>query len=230
MSRTDVPDEDDYGRGPLGKTVERILAEQRERGGPETYSLAAQSDDARLAAANKLAEMWEERIPPRFVDATMADFTDHPAVDAVGADLYGWAESRSNRNVVILGPVGTGKTHLAIAVARLRHFDSDTIRFIPTVDLLDSLRPGSDRPEAAANATTTGVLVLDDLGAERPTDWTDERLYALINRRWLNKRPIIVTSNLAPDKLRDAVGERLYSRLVHDALDVLLTGADRRRT
>ena len=62
------------------------------------------------------------------------------------------------------------------------------------------------------------------------TEWTAERLYALINRRWLEVRPTVCTTNLDPDQLREAVGERVFSRLVGNGAVVLrLTGHDRRR-
>lgn len=101
---------------------------------------------------------------------------------------------------------------------------------IGVVDLLDLLRPSADPSPASLRALRDPhLLLLDDLGAERPTDWTAERIYALIHHRWEHDRPTVVTTNLDPAALRDAVGERVYSRLVHDVLAIRLTGADRRR-
>lgn len=223
-------------RGPLGKTLEQIMAEQR--ADPESASaIAAQQyettraeDQRRLDAAieTDMVKAWHERIPPRFADVEMPN-----AGDVAGQldSIMSWCtqgSDTSSDNVVILGPVGVGKTYLAVAMAWERHRLGEYVRFWPVVELLDALRPGGDE-DAAATARDAKVLVLDDLGAERPTDWTAERLYALINRRWLNELPTIVTSNLEPNQLRTAIGERLYSRLAHEALAIRLSGVDRRR-
>lgn len=97
------------------------------------------------------------------------------------------------------------------------------------VELLDLLRPGG--PEGALyDLADLELLILDDLGSERPTEWTAERLYALVNRRWLEERPTIVTSNLASGELQQAVGPRVYSRLVgNGSVGIGLSGPDRRR-
>lgn len=72
-------------------------------------------------------------------------------------------------------------------------------------------------------------MVLDDLGGEHTSDWTIERLYLIINRRWLQQRPVIATANLTPDTLEAAIGPRIMSRLTHDAVRLRIGGADRRR-
>lgn len=171
---------------------------------------------------------WHRAIPNRFVWADLDDLADQP--DGVRAELAGWTEKPDGRNLLLLGPVGVGKSHAAVAAVRPLHFDrAAEVRFLPVVELLDLLRPGG--PDGALyDLADTEVLVLDDLGSERPTEWTAERLYALINRRWLEVRPTVATTNLEPDALRDAVGERVFSRLVGNGAVVLrLTGHDRRR-
>lgn len=177
---------------------------------------------------HKRQATWQRAIPNRFQWATLADFTDqdHDVRDS----LQDWARKPDGRNLVLLGPVGVGKTHAAVAATRPAHFDHGVdVRFLPVVELLDLLRPGG--PEGALyDLADTELLVLDDLGSERATEWTAERLYALINRRWLEERPTVCTTNLEPDPLREALGERVFSRLVGNGAVVLrLTGHDRRR-
>lgn len=163
-------------------------------------------------------------LPRRFAGATLA------SLEGEAADLADeWADTGMSASVLLLGAVGVGKTHTACALARAAWQAGSGVQFSPVVELLDQLRPGG--PDGALErAITVDVLVLDDLGGERPTDWTGERLYALVNRRWLEQRPTIVTSNLAPIELEQAVGPRVFSRLYHDAIRLQIGGDDRRRT
>lgn len=173
--------------------------------------------------ADRRARAWAAAIPSRFAWAKIDDL-DPDVADAVRE----WDAAGAGTNLVLLGPVGTGKTHAAVAAARLCAERGLDVAFLPVVELLDALRPGG--PDGAMeDLTSVDVLVLDDVGSERPTDWTAERLYALINRRWLEERRTIATSNLDPDPLREAVGERIYSRLAGGAVAHRLSGADRRR-
>lgn len=169
---------------------------------------------------------WEHTTPARYRDATVDDL-DGPAAAAV-AD---W-RTDPTRNLLLLGDVGVGKTHAAMAAARLAVDQGWDVVFHPVVELLDLLRPGGP-DDALPRAVDAGLLVLDDVGAERPSDWTAERLYLLVNRRWLEHRPVVATSNLdaagGQGPLVDAVGARLYSRLVHGAVIARLGGGDRRR-
>jgi DNA replication protein DnaC len=61
------------------------------------------------------------------------------------------------------------------------------------------------------------LLVLDDLGAEKTADWVNDRLYLIVNRRYEECRPIIVTTNLGLDELTEKLGNRIVSRLCETA-------------
>lgn len=162
-------------------------------------------------------------IPSRFAHARITQLDG--ALAKLATD---WTAAAMTANVVLLGNVGVGKTHAACALAIEAHQAGSTVQFAPVVELLDQLRPGGD-DHALERAMTVDVLVLDDLGGERPTDWTGERLYALINRRWLEQRPTIATSNLGPEALEKSIGSRAWSRLYHDALRLSVAGQDRRK-
>lgn len=195
-------------------------------------------DDEQLAHARSvgLAEvrqaMWQRIIPARFQWANVDDFTDQ-----VHGELTGWGTEPGARNLLLLGPVGVGKTHAAVAAARMQFDRGAEVRFLPVVELLDMLRPGGT-DGALYELADIELLVLDDLGSERPTEWTAERLYALVNRRWLEERPTIATSNLSvrcaegekASELEQAVGARVFSRLVgNGSVAIGLSGPDRRR-
>lgn len=185
---------------------------------------------------------WCERVPFRFQKARPSDLKDESK--ETRAQLTDWAEEPGGRNLLFIGPVGTGKTHAAVAAAGVRYFiHGDRVTFWPVVELLDALRPGGDDEpnDAMQSAINARLLLLDDLGAEKPSEWTAERLYAIVNRRWMDGAATIATSNLpatqksAPKDydgptLDEALGPRMFSRLVGSgAVIVRLSGPDRRR-
>lgn len=175
---------------------------------------------------------WERIAPRRFRGASLNDLPTE-----VLDNLNAW---KADKNVIITGPVGAGKTHLAFALARHRFMADHRLHpvFAPVVELLDNLRPGGrdyqpteyHEPRSWSDYyASVDLLILDDLGGEKPTDWTAERLYMLINRRWLDDKPSIITTNLGPDQLREQIGERTYDRLRDGALGVRLSGESHRR-
>lgn len=191
-----------------------------ERVSPFAYD-AVEPDPEWIKAANW--GRYAALIPARFQEAT-ADQLDGELAQLVSR----WVAGGFTSNALLLGNVGVGKTHAAIAMLRLAAEVGYSIRFSPVVELLDQLRPGSSGGDIE-QALRPDVLVLDDLGGEKPTDWTAERLYAVVNRRWLEQRPTIATSNLDAEALEQAVGSRTWSRLYHGAERLKLAGSDRRR-
>lgn len=185
-------------------------------------------DDEIVQAANRSAEeaaerRWHRVVPQRFHSATPSDWPPD-----VAEPLRTWGRNPDGRNLVLVGPTGTGKTRAACAAVRRAVYDHLEVLFQPVPELLDGLRPGGTT-DLWDTLVDCDRLVLDDLGSERPTDWTAERLYAVVNRRWNDCRPVVATTNLDAATLADHLGERTFSRLVGGALVVRLAGHDRRR-
>ncbi|MFJ6729440.1 ATP-binding protein [Streptomyces sp. NPDC091281] len=149
-----------------------------------------------------------------------------------------WAQSviaspEETRSLLIVGPTGTGKTHYAYGVLRaIAETGAPTGWSAYTAaDLYAQLRPRTGRDsEATFEAmASTDVLFVDDLGAAKLTEWTEEVTYRLINHRYEQCRPSIFTSNVPPAQLRDVLGERISSRLTEMCERIALKGDDRRK-
>lgn len=163
---------------------------------------------------------WEVNVPARYRAARLDDMSGELA------EAKTWDQKR---NVLLLGNVGAGKTWAAVALARTVHDDGGMVLFRPAVVLIDELKPGGD-DQAFKRAANVDLLVLDDLGAERQTDWSADRISAVLVCRYDECLPTIVTSNLDPATLERTVGARIYSRLYGAALRLKVAGEDRRRT
>lgn len=183
-------------------------------------------------------EQCGKRVPSHYADAT----PDHPNVAAWVRDLTKLAADearamnpvlRKGPSLLILGPVGTGKTYQAYgAVRALAHSGvMCSWRVETAADLYAQLRPRPrfDSEHEFRELAAVRLLVVDDLGAAKGSEWTEEVNYRLINHRYEHQLPTLITSNLMAKDLREGLGERVTSRLVEMARRVNLVGADRRR-
>lgn len=143
------------------------------------------------------------------------------------------------KNVFISGAVGSGKTHLACAVARelLRENLVRSVQFARCVSLFDEIKRSFNAgTDALAPYRTCGVLVLDDLGKQASTPWSLERLFDLVDDRYARCLPTITTSNYNPRDLivhlacsRDmTVSQAIVSRLLSDCVHITTKHADNR--
>jgi DNA replication protein DnaC len=114
----------------------------------------------------------------------------------------------AGRGLWFHGTVGTGKTTLALLVARAARDAGRTVAIysVPLLfaEMRDTFGDDSDDSHLALfrRLSEVDLLVLDDLGAERQTEWVLEQLFSLVNERWQDQRSIVVTSNV-PDPYRD---------------------------
>jgi DNA replication protein DnaC len=139
------------------------------------------------------------------------------------------------RGLWLFGDVGTGKTSLAMLVSKaaLDAGRSVAIYSMPRLlsDIKETYEDSSERSYMQLFERLVGVdlLHIDDLGAEKRTEWVLEQLYSIINERWQEQRSIVVTTNLVDvDELRAQIGPRTVSRL-HEMCDLIpIMGRDRR--
>ena len=117
--------------------------------------------------------------------------------------------------LVLMGPPGRGKTHLAASIANYHRQKGNDNLFIVVADLLDHLRYAY-RPEAEVTydelfnrVRTVSLLVLDDYGEEDTKPWAREKLYQIINYRYNAQLPTVITTTLPLDKMDERISSRL---------------------
>lgn len=130
--------------------------------------------------------------------------------------------------LVLIGDVGTGKTHLAAAIANHRVSRGLPVRFVVVPDLLDHLRStfGPDSTvsydDLVQRIRTAPVLVLDDLGTQTSTPWAREKLFQIVNHRYNDRLPTVFTSNTPMEELW-ALSPAIASRMMDTTLSTLVS-------
>jgi DNA replication protein DnaC len=185
------------------------------------------------------------RIPRRYAECSFDSFKCAPGSSQDNALLVAQrlvAEFPVERGLLLMGPAGDGKTHLAVSINKglvNKGFGGVFCEFGSLLkEIQDSYNPISKSSELKVLAPIyeTDMLVLDELGATIPTDWVRDTMYQIINKRYNDRKLTIFTTNYSDarrsDKeqvLEDRIGTRLRSRLYEMCTKVVLDGGDYRR-
>jgi DNA replication protein DnaC len=212
------------------------------------------------ARAGRILEV--ANIPPLYRHATFDNFTTQPdnpvtqrilqtAVTIAASYAREYPYGTKKQGLMFIGDPGTGKTHLAVAVMKRLIARGFECVFFDYQNLLERIRSSYDQASGAAqreayqNALDCEVLVLDDLGAHRVSDWVEDTVTSLITHRYNNNKPLITTTNLRDAEAGDAslgpgiagdmasryylterIGSRARSRLFEMCRTISMRGVD----
>jgi DNA replication protein DnaC len=174
----------------------------------------------------------DARIPPRYQRCTLDNFVTYPNEELLraveSAKRFSEVFPAVQKGLMLIGPPGIGKTHIAVSVLRnaiartaARGLYYDTRALLK--DIRSTYNPLTHTAEmdVIRPVMEAEILVLDDLGAERLTDWVEETMSLIVNTRYNERRPTIFTSNYEDIPAEEGemnslilrVGFRLHSRL-----------------
>ncbi len=176
----------------------------------------------------------------RFAESRLGNFDQRAGTEVALAEATAFvqdfaARSERGEGLLFIGGFGTGKTRLAAAVLNeVQERYGGTVRSEVVPELLQRLRQTYDagsrgtEDQVLQPLLRTSLLLLDDIGAERVTEWVQERLFLVIDHRYRNRQPTLFTTNLHPEDLEDRLGGRIVSRIVGMATLVRLSTDDYR--
>ena len=146
-----------------------------------------------------------------------------------------WDEfKKAGIGLLLFGNVGTGKSYAAGCIANALIDKEVSVLMVGMSDMVNRMQGnfGADRDSYMTSLMRPELLILDDLGAERNTSFGKERVFDVINRRWLTGKPMIITTNIPIATMQKAVSldeRRIYDRILKVCVPIRFNGENFRR-
>ena len=167
-------------------------------------------------------------------DWTFASATDTPSIQMAKRYTENWKKVKAeNLGLLLWGDVGTGKSFLAACIANALLEKGVPVLMTNFSKILNQMGAmySDERYRYIASFNRFSLLIIDDLGIERNTEYALEQVYAVVDERYKAGLPLIITTNLTISQLRnpeDVAHARIYSRILEMCTPVHVPGLDRR--
>ena len=187
-------------------------------------------------------ENMKDTIPARFKLKTFSNFVQKYNEEPYRVCLQYAKDFKKHRKdgigIFLSGTRGSGKTHLACAivdyVARMnkQKYQYDVI-FVDVVSLLEDIKSNFDKKtkemDYISRYEECDLFIIDDFGAEQSTDWNVETFFKIVNTRYAELRPTIITTNLTGNQIQKSRNNRIFSRLYECCFGIQIAGEDYRK-
>ncbi len=174
----------------------------------------------------KMIKDYKTIVPPRFQNVSYDDVPEEIKIAFV-------EQMQKKNGLFLYGDTGVGKTHIVCALIKNILEEGFDVMFLNTSKFLEQLRQefNKDSDEESLFKQVLdfkGILILDDIGAEKVSEWVVERLYIILNERYESMIPVIFTSNLDFEILSARLGARIVSRIAGMTYKIKMGGQDKR--
>lgn len=204
----------------------------------ETNDIKKVDDYCKKIVLKKRAKILldKSRIDKRFCLRTFENFNTYDSITTTAKakarnyadNIEKYLETGTNLIIEGAGKVGTGKTHLACAIAQSVMQKGIPAKFINVVSMIAEIKESFQ----IKNFTDVELLIIDDLGKEKSTDWVCETIYGIINKRYEQMKPTIITTENPMSSMTahyDDKGKAILSRISEDFFLIRLNGNDYRQ-
>ena len=188
-----------------------------------------------------LPQVVRGKIPRSSINATFGNFSEREGAEAAFEVASDYTVGNAPSILVFIGGTGTGKTHLLEAIGR-QYLEQEheggapyTVRYELVANMLRQLRESfrlKSEESVMTHAYKADLLLLDDIGAEKPSEWVEQELFNLIEDRYRNNKLLVVATNEVEPTIKAKLGDRIASRLFDNETgtvkQVYLTATDYR--
>lgn len=192
---------------------------------------AKRDEELRL---KKLVE--ESGLPPRLLDCRFDNFEQVKGTGTVVRRCKAFAEKFGtfDKSVLLCGPQGSGKTHLAAAIANVVLSRGFSVRFARASDIPYEIQKSFDNPNMSESDVVEplrrcSLLVLDDIGADKMTDYDRGVIQSLVDYRINYCRPTVYTTNLTEDDMNRVLDTRTVDRIYGSSVVLICNAPSYRR-
>ncbi|HRD16361.1 MAG TPA: ATP-binding protein, partial [Methanothrix soehngenii] len=186
-----MEEEDDTGKlSPESQKIrERIRTVANAHDAPvseDAYEQAAQAasrtlSDRRLEIQEERARKWDLKVPPRWSGWSIDQLPKPLQLEANQWISEGFDNAE---NLILSGPTGSGKTSMAYAIGKVIYSLGHKVKVWSAAELFDEMRTAEQSKVVLQSVKSSPLLILDDLGSERKTEWVEERLFLIVDFRW----------------------------------------------